>query len=272
MAKMQDEQYILLPCMGRERLGIPRGHLYKVKDREGNDLGFLTLKSAKESLGEENYSILDSDTLCGICHADANGELEEILLKDHKKKLGYLNQDKKTLIQAMNEKYLTGNGKLGPGFNYQEKDWTKEQREFGAQYALSLLDGYYIDPKTKQWSKFDQDNQMILERSLDSVMDLFQAGHGFLYAPDPFISDSKRKAVGRKVIEVIKRTEYTEERYIQRWLRYVILPGIRILHDLKSAKGTWLDPERPGLPYDKDATKRVIAELVPLIEQRFTDK
>ena len=76
MAVMKDEEYLLLPCSGRAKLGIPRGHLYKAKDREGNELGFVTEETAREKFGEGNYFISGSDTLCPLCNLHMMGDLE----------------------------------------------------------------------------------------------------------------------------------------------------------------------------------------------------
>jgi len=72
---LRDEQYILSPCAGRSRLGIPSGHLYKVMDRGRNELGFATEDTARTKYGEENYFVGDSHTICPLCNADLNGEL-----------------------------------------------------------------------------------------------------------------------------------------------------------------------------------------------------
>jgi hypothetical protein len=73
---IQDQEYILLPCSGRARLGIPRGHLYRVTNRAGEEQGFATQESAYRAYGKDNCYISGSDSLCEICEADIRGQFE----------------------------------------------------------------------------------------------------------------------------------------------------------------------------------------------------
>ena len=49
-------QYALMPCSGRRRLGIPRGHVYNVIDGEGKELGFITEEVALKKYGKRNFT------------------------------------------------------------------------------------------------------------------------------------------------------------------------------------------------------------------------
>lgn len=67
--------YMLMPCSGRARLNIPRGHLYEVRDRaDGKKLGFITEQTANKNYGKGNYLISASDSLCPICYDDIQGK------------------------------------------------------------------------------------------------------------------------------------------------------------------------------------------------------
>lgn len=63
---LYDQEYILLPCSGRYNVNIPRGHIFKVEDREGNFLGFITKEVAKKKY-PLNFFISKLDSMCPIC-------------------------------------------------------------------------------------------------------------------------------------------------------------------------------------------------------------
>jgi hypothetical protein len=77
--EIKNEKYIILPCSGTLQLGIPRGHLYVVRDREKNELGFATKEAAFRKYGKKNCFISGSDTLCPICFEYNNETLTKIL-------------------------------------------------------------------------------------------------------------------------------------------------------------------------------------------------
>ena len=67
---LQNEKYLLMPCSGRARLGIPRGHIYAVMNRELEVLEFLTEQRANEKYGKAVCFISASDSLCPSCLDD----------------------------------------------------------------------------------------------------------------------------------------------------------------------------------------------------------
>lgn len=75
---MSSTDYYLMPCSGRSRLDIPRGHVYSVMvivDSKKEYRGFITKDSAKKIIGEENYTISSSDSLCPLCSKDIDNDL-----------------------------------------------------------------------------------------------------------------------------------------------------------------------------------------------------
>jgi len=65
----------LLPCSGRAKLNILRGHIYSARNESGEDLGYITKQGAMKKWGEGNFHISGSDTLCPFCFLDAGGEI-----------------------------------------------------------------------------------------------------------------------------------------------------------------------------------------------------
>ena len=63
----QSKKVYLMPCSGRERLNIPRGHVYGV-NVGGVNQGFLPLDEAIKQYPDAKKS--ESDSLCGSCLAD----------------------------------------------------------------------------------------------------------------------------------------------------------------------------------------------------------
>lgn len=60
-----------MPCSGRKRLNIPRGHVYSVKKiSTGEYLGFMTKETAENNIGVDNFDISMSDSLCPVCAWD----------------------------------------------------------------------------------------------------------------------------------------------------------------------------------------------------------
>ncbi len=79
---LYDEEYILLPCSGRYNVNIPRGHLFKVENRDGNFLGFIT-KEVAEKKYPKNFFISRSDSICPICSLVLEGEITiNLILKN----------------------------------------------------------------------------------------------------------------------------------------------------------------------------------------------
>ncbi len=66
----------LLPCSGRARLNIPRGHIYGARSESGENLGYITKQDATKKWGEGNFHISGSDTLCPFCFLNAGGEID----------------------------------------------------------------------------------------------------------------------------------------------------------------------------------------------------
>lgn len=78
MAEIKNEKYILMPCSGKPKLGILRGHLYMVVDNKGkNELGFATKEAVFKKYGEDDCFISGSDSVCPICFEYNMGTLEE---------------------------------------------------------------------------------------------------------------------------------------------------------------------------------------------------
>ncbi len=202
------------------------------------------------------------------------GKLEGIV-KEDKTPSEIIEENRRNIIGAMNDRYLNGGGRLGSDDPISGKRWTDYQKQFGAEYALTLLDGFYINPETNGMKEFPHDQQKVLEHVFLAVMDLFKDGHNFLYRTDPVISDSTRNAIGRRIIEIVQKTEFTEERYISRGL-FVLTPGGCFgspIYRQLGAEGTWFvsDLEDSAAPYNSEDTKRIINKLIPLIKGRFSE-
>ena len=80
--KARNDQMVLCPCCGREREGMPRGHVYLVMgeksepEGERKQLGYITRAAALKEFGEENCYFSESDALCPICSALLMKEVE----------------------------------------------------------------------------------------------------------------------------------------------------------------------------------------------------
>ncbi len=68
MTTKRPDQYLALPCSGRLKLGNKRGHVYKIDNPNGTEVGVMTLNEAKEKYGDEKVFISSSDTLCPSCY------------------------------------------------------------------------------------------------------------------------------------------------------------------------------------------------------------
>lgn len=79
--KAGKERYVLLPCSGRKSLGVVRGHLYNVKERSADELGWTTVENAQKLFGKDNVFVSQSDTLCPFCFASIEGNIEIKLLE-----------------------------------------------------------------------------------------------------------------------------------------------------------------------------------------------
>ncbi len=73
-AILYDEDFILSRCIGSDKEKIPRGHLFKVENREGNFLGFITKEVAEEKY-RKNFFISSSDSICPICSLILEGKI-----------------------------------------------------------------------------------------------------------------------------------------------------------------------------------------------------
>lgn len=86
MPPIKDEQYLLLPCSGRAHLNIPRGHVFLVKTRDGEELGCLTEQQAYEKYGRDDCYLTGSDTLCPECFDDITKRIEEFHQRNRERK------------------------------------------------------------------------------------------------------------------------------------------------------------------------------------------
>lgn len=76
--KRNGEKIVLLPCNGREKYGIQRGHVFRIKEgfdlkNDGGEI-YITLAEAEEKFPGD-FFISGSDTLCPICSLLFEGEI-----------------------------------------------------------------------------------------------------------------------------------------------------------------------------------------------------
>jgi len=178
-----------------------------------------------------------------------------------------LDDDIKTLIFRMNNVYINGVGRTG------SSGFTDAQKVYAADYVLKLLDGIYIDPHTEQERRVSEKSQQqaIIDRALCAFLDLTSQGHGFLYYEDDTISVDKIKAVGRKLVEKVESTHYTNKKAVAR----VVAVLTNMSPDsLNSTRGTWLTEtngmEKDRMPFDKElVNNEIIPEAIAYARQRL---
>ena len=80
---LKNEKYLLVPCGGLKILGIPKKHLYQVKDsKTREELGWITENDAINEYGKENCYFSPSHTSCPICNAYLKQKIIFNVIKD----------------------------------------------------------------------------------------------------------------------------------------------------------------------------------------------
>lgn len=66
----EEREICIVPCSGRARLGIDRGHIFHVGNGKGKDLGWMSEEEAIRRFGKGNIVKSESDDLCPSCSED----------------------------------------------------------------------------------------------------------------------------------------------------------------------------------------------------------
>ena len=159
----------------------------------------------KINFSKNNYeSLLDELALKSLSKKEIDSvivkysDLEKSLLKKPKTTLKEIQKKEETkIIETMNQVYFHG--------GRSESKWTNYQKQYASKYVLTLLDGNYQNPQTRNVKSINRKPEENLHFAIHSFLDFIDEGRVGFYYPQSIISKSNMKVYQKKLLNLLKK-------------------------------------------------------------------